>query len=294
MPRFPAAFAGGYTGIGSLPHRVPAEAIGLALFADVPYWPQLPQRHADEAMVRQFATPGNPLLPDRTAGIWALAEALGDRRLPALKGQITGPVSAGGAPDTWTTTGKALAGKAAWQVRLLRRWAEEVLLVVDEPALATVDEADRPMAEAALRAVITAAREAGATVGVHCCGTADWEWLVGLDWDVLSFDMAIGPPLGLLARHVQAGGGILWGCLPTDQDPDVAAAERQLALRWQAGALDRDMWLRAAMISPACGLGLVPLVRAERICHALAGMTATWRDGHRPWLPAVSRTAVEG
>ncbi|MBC7545601.1 MAG: hypothetical protein H7338_22965, partial [Candidatus Sericytochromatia bacterium] len=77
MAHFPAVLAGCYTGIGSLPHRDPAEAVALALFADVPYWPQLPQRHADEVMVRQFATPGNPLSPGRTAGLWALAAALG-------------------------------------------------------------------------------------------------------------------------------------------------------------------------------------------------------------------------
>ncbi|MBC7542844.1 MAG: hypothetical protein H7338_08945, partial [Candidatus Sericytochromatia bacterium] len=148
-----------------------------------------------------------------------------------------------------------------------------------------LDEADRPTAGAALTAVITAARAAGGIVGIHCCGAADWEWVVSLGWDVLSFDMAIGAPLGVLARHVQDGGGIVWGCLATDRDPDVVSAEQQLSLRWSAGALDPATWSKAAMVSPACGLGLLPLARAEKISHALAGMTADWRDGRRPWEP---------
>jgi hypothetical protein len=278
MRRFPVVFAGAATGVGSLPHKVADEAVQLALYADVPYWPQLPQRHADEAMLRQFATPGAPAMPDRSAGLWALAAALGEQRLPALKGQITGPVTMG-APDDWPRLAAALAQKAAWQTRWLQRWADEVLIVVDEPALAKVDEALRPAATEALTAVLTAIRTAGGVAGVHCCDDTDWEWLLGLGPDVVSFDLAHGPPLGLLARHVLAGGGIIWGCLPTDRDPDVVTAAQQLMLRWQSGALDPQTWQSHAMISPACGLGLLELKRAERISHALYGMSAHWRDG---------------
>jgi hypothetical protein len=281
MRRFPAVFAGAATGIGSLPHRLPDEAVQLALYADVPYWPQLPQRHADEAMLRQFATPGAPSLPDRTAGLWALAAALGDTRLPALKGQITGPITMGG-PGDWLTLATSLATKATWQTRWLQRWADEVLIVVDEPALATITESDREAAGTALTTVFTAIRRAGGVAGVHCCGEADWEWLLGLAPDVVSFDLAHGPPLGLLARHVMAGGGIIWGCLPTESDPDIATAEQQLRLRWRAGALDPQTWLAHAMLSPACGLGLTPLARAERISHALYGLTVRWRDAGLP------------
>lgn len=280
MRRFPPAFAGASTGVGSLPHRMADEAVQLALYADVPYWPQLPQRHADEAMLRQFATPGAPSLPDRTAGLWALAAALEDRRLPALKGQITGPVTLG-APADWAKLATSLAAKAAWQTKWLLRWADEVLIVVDEPALGTLGDADRGAAGEALSTVVAAIRTAGGVAGVHCCADTDWEWLLGLEPDVVSFDLAHGPPLGLLARHVLAGGGIIWGVLPTDRDPDVATAEQQLMLRWQAGALDVPTWRAHAMLSPACGLGLVPLPRAERISHAIYGMTAAWRD-HGP------------
>jgi hypothetical protein len=279
MRRFPAAFAGASTGVGSLPHRMADEAVQLALYADVPYWPQLPQRHADEGMLRQFTTPGAPAMPDRTAGLWALAAALDDRRLPALKGQITGPVTMGQAVADWPTLATSLAAKAGWQTRWLQRWADEVLIVVDEPGLGSLTDADQEAAGEALSTVFAAIRQSGGVAGVHCCADTDWDWLLSLAPDVVSFDLAHGPPLGLLARHVMAGGGIIWGCLPTDRDPDTAAAEQQLRLRWQAGALDPATWLAHAMFSPACGLGLVPLLRAERISHAIYGMAAKWRDG---------------
>lgn len=273
--RFPAVFAGAATGVGSLPHRMADEAVQLALYADVPYWPQLPQRHPDESMLRQFATPGAPALPDRTAGLWALAAALTDRRLPALKGQITGPITQG-EPTAWPQLAITLATKAAWQTKWLQKWADEVLIVVDEPALGTVTA--HAEAAAALTTVLSAIRTAGGVAGIHCCADTDWDWLLGLEPDVVSFDLAHGPPLGLLARHVRAGGGIIWGVLPTDRDPDVATAEQQLRLRWQAGALDPETWLAHAMFSPACGLGLLPLPRAERISHAIYGLATALRD----------------
>ena len=270
--RFPAAFVGRATGIGSLPHRIPDEAVTVALWADVPYWPQLPQRHASEDMRQQFTAPGAALLPDRAAGLWALAAALGDRRVPALKGQLTGPVTL--AASGIALAPEALAAKAAWQVTWLKRWADEVLLVIDEPALGQVADGDREQAGRALAALIAAIRQAGGTAGLHVCGPADWEWAAGFGWDVLGFDLADGPPLGLLARQVMRGGGILWGCLPTDRDPDLDWARQQLSLRWHAGALPPETWYSAAMFSPACGLGLLPLARAERISQALSTLTA--------------------
>jgi hypothetical protein len=277
MRRFPAAFAGSATGVGSLPHRLAEEAVALALFADVPYWPQLPARHDDEGMLRQFAAPGAQVMPDRAAGLWALAATLGETRLPALKGQITGPITQGETAD-WPVLATSLAAKAGWQAKWLQRWADEVLVVVDEPSLGKVDDTNRPMAAEALATMFAAIRAAGGVAGVHCCAATDWAWLLDLAPDVISFDLAHGPPLGLLARHVGAGGGIIWGLLPTDRDPDIAGAEQQLMLRWQSGALDPQTWLAHSLVSPACGLGLVTLLRAERISHALYGLTARWRD----------------
>ncbi len=47
------------TGIGSVPHTVPEEAVKfvLAYFPEVPYWPQLPLRGSREGLLHQFIAP---------------------------------------------------------------------------------------------------------------------------------------------------------------------------------------------------------------------------------------------
>lgn len=47
------------TGIGSLPHGSPAEALQLIFtsFKEIPHWPQLPRRSADEGFVAQYLQP---------------------------------------------------------------------------------------------------------------------------------------------------------------------------------------------------------------------------------------------
>lgn len=122
------------TGIGSLPHRAPQEAVEavLSAFPHLPYWPQLPRRAPEENMYRQFLTgmpglaeeSGSPALPnwdrfwrefgdllaaytagddspgsippERAAGLQRLADrAEMVRGAVAVKGQVTGPVSMG-------------------------------------------------------------------------------------------------------------------------------------------------------------------------------------------------------
>lgn len=274
MPRLPATIAGGTTGVGSLPHRMPADAVQLSLLADLPYWPQLPQRHPNEGMLNQYAAPGAPTMPDRAAGLYALAEALQDQRRPLLKGQITGPITQIADPEQWQPTAQRLAAKAVWQVNWLKRWADQVLIVIDEPTLGDVEDTDWLLALEALRTLTDALRRAGAAVGLHCCGPADWERLQPVGWDVLSFDIARRPSLSLLARHVRQGGLLVWGCVPTQGTPDVSSAADALRTRWHAGALAPDQWHAASLISPTCGLGTLSLAHAEQVVHATALVSA--------------------
>ena len=45
------------TGIGSVPHTNPEEAVSFVLEADlsIPFWPQLPARHFFEQMIPQYS-----------------------------------------------------------------------------------------------------------------------------------------------------------------------------------------------------------------------------------------------
>ena len=79
------------TGIGSLPHQDPEEAVRLVLevFPEFPFWPQLPRRSLEERMTRQFDD--SVLSPDNAAGFFELIKALEQKR-PAEQSRPEGTV----------------------------------------------------------------------------------------------------------------------------------------------------------------------------------------------------------
>ncbi|HEX8044048.1 MAG TPA: hypothetical protein VF496_10695, partial [Candidatus Deferrimicrobium sp.] len=169
------------TGVGSLPHLDARTAVFevLSRFREIPYWPQLPRRTPLEHMYPQFAAAlpgasdlgerltmksGETLLPaaeafyaaflsgdlspfaipaERAAGLHALLAA-GVGPFPAVKGQVTGPVSFGlmvcdreKKPVFYDPVGRDVLVKyllrvAQWQVSMLRRLSDTVILTLDE------------------------------------------------------------------------------------------------------------------------------------------------------------------
>ena len=122
--------AGQVTGIGSLPHLDPDEAVKfVAQFSPaIPFWPQLPQRSPAEGMIAQMLSPLLGLLDeqgpaqfeiksnslddfrrrlrvveavlneDSAAGFFAFERACQGNKFPdatAFKGQVTGPMTLG-------------------------------------------------------------------------------------------------------------------------------------------------------------------------------------------------------
>ncbi|HXI03258.1 MAG TPA: hypothetical protein VNI57_08780 [Candidatus Saccharimonadales bacterium] len=121
--------AGGVTGIGSLPHTDPLEAVEFVaeVCPEIPFWPQLPQRSPSESAVAQVLAGLEPVLSARpgragfsvrrerlkallrglkqgpaemdnehAAGFFAFKNALAAGRFPhavAVKGQLLGPVT---------------------------------------------------------------------------------------------------------------------------------------------------------------------------------------------------------
>lgn len=116
------------TGIGSLPHTDPEEAVRVVLrFFDIPFWPQLPMRSFREGMIAQF-TEGLPFLkvdPEKGSvgielngsnelerfyetytdetlipiseqyakGFYAFLNLIAEKRFSFLKGHVTGPLT---------------------------------------------------------------------------------------------------------------------------------------------------------------------------------------------------------
>ncbi len=119
--------SGSTTGIGSLPHQSPAEAVETVLRGfDIPFWPQLPRRSILEGMVPQFSEGMPQIRIEPDGSVWASRDSEEElerfyetyteattlaisedfatglhefirrtrqRRFKFLKGQITGPLT---------------------------------------------------------------------------------------------------------------------------------------------------------------------------------------------------------
>lgn len=93
-----AQFQAGVTGIGSLPHTDPEEAVRFIaeLCPEIPFWPQLPRRNAGEYMLLQMMTPLLDLLqPKSAARIEVRSSALFQRRLRTAEAAFDASSAAG-------------------------------------------------------------------------------------------------------------------------------------------------------------------------------------------------------
>lgn len=171
--------AGGVTGIGTLPHRDPAEAVRFVaeVCPEIPFWPQLPRRDPRESLVAQCLAgleslvepkgdaigfrvrrdrvksfgkilqraPGD-LIRDHAAGFFAFKNALATGRFPhavAIKAQVTGPITLSRhlyAGDRPFTREEELVRAAAMRVVNMATWQIDRLHRQGRPVIMFVDE----------------------------------------------------------------------------------------------------------------------------------------------------------
>jgi methionine synthase II (cobalamin-independent) len=305
----------------------------------VPAWPQLPKRSVREGMIFQFSEgfPGIRIdekerriwienddhLParyaafyesalsgdtgpfavsaDYAAGLAAFLErrAATGGRLPAVKGQVTGPFTLGLSLDyldgkaCWFDEQyrdimlKALARKALWQAGRLELLAENVIIFFDEPIFAAlgtpayigISDDDVIAAYTELCAELHAA---GILAGIHCCGNMDWSLLTRTPADIISFDAySFGEKVALYAAEIDAflarGGWLAWGLVPTGsaelaESATAASLIRrrdELASLFEQKGVARSRLMKQMLLTPSCGMGTLPVRSAERVLDLL-------------------------
>ncbi len=164
------------------------------------------------------------------------------------------------------------------------------VVVLDEPGLVALDHPSFPWApdEAidALAGSLAVAERANVVTGVHCCGPTDWSYVTDAGATVLSMPvdqgLALTPP-GTLARHLDRGGWIAWGVVPTDR-PIGTSAERWwhgLAEAWthlaRAG-VDPALLGTQALLTPACGFAHHGVSQAALVLELCAQLTERVRS----------------
>ncbi len=218
---------------------------------------------------------------------------------PFVKLQTTGPISFGLTivdenkraiyynPEFIDVVVKALAMKCRWQIRRFRGYAKGVICFIDEPILSafgssTYVSVTREDVIAKLGELVEAIHAEGALAGVHCCGNTEWPILIEAGVDIVNFDaFDYGETIALYPEavkgHIERGGVLAWGIVPTNSAKIQAQTPDSLAAKFaaltgnlaKATGLNRGLILRQAMITPSCGTGSMPVADAERVFAVL-------------------------
>ena len=195
---------------------------------------------------------------------------------PAIRGQLEGPISFGfnvldqdERPILFDDTVRPfmlefMAKRVNIQLQRLKELNPNAFMFVDEPGLQFLFSAMAGYGDVAARkdmeeffSMIERPR------GVHLCGNPDWDFLLGLDLDVLSLDVYTNGEIfstyaASIERFLDRGGSLVWGITPTNVEPfqkeNMDSLEDRLEEIWsvlQKKGIDRDFLFSRSLLSPA-------------------------------------------
>jgi hypothetical protein len=194
----------------------------------------------------------------------------------AIRGQLEGPVSFGlnvldqdHRPILFNDTVRSflldfMAKRLNAQLNRLKALNPNSFMFVDEPGLQYIFSAmsgyDSIKAGQDMEIFFSGVERPR---GVHLCGNPDWDFLLGLDLDVLSLDVYSNGEIFAsyakqILRFLERGGRIIWGIVPTNFEPflkeNLKSLEERLLASWrilERNGVDRHLLLSQSMLSPA-------------------------------------------
>jgi hypothetical protein len=281
--------------------------------------PDLPR---DEALARFYEVVlSGELAPfafeeQEAQGFFALLRTVASQGSPgpALKGQLSGPVTftgvvkdPAGKPilydrELTQAVCAGLARKVAWQAEQFRELGKEPVVFFDEPFLTGFGSAYLPISEYEVTAILTQtleeAREAAAgpvSLGVHCCGNTDWSLLLNAPLDILSFDSygyfeSLPLYAEALSAYLARGSWLAWGLVPTNEDiqhetPDTLWPRFKAQVTRLAEDLQWDLKdiLAQSLLTPACGMGYLSRDHGRRVLTFLKELSLRGQE----WLASL-------
>ena len=199
---------------------------------------------------------------------------LADR--PAIRGQMEGPISFGFAicdendrPIIFDDTVRPfliefMARRVNAQLHRLQQRNANAFMFVDEPGMQFLFSALAGYGDVAAKADLESFfSQIERPRGIHLCGNPDWDFMLGLDLDVLSLDVYSNGErfvsyLPSIRRFLDRGGVIVWGIVPTNLEPfgqeSVESLQARLESLWEqllARGIDRELLIARSQISPA-------------------------------------------
>jgi hypothetical protein len=195
---------------------------------------------------------------------------------PAIRGQLEGPISFGfnikdqeDRPILFNDTVRSLllefmAKRINVQLKRLKEKNPNAFMFVDEPGLQFLFSSMAGYSDQAARqdmelffSMIERPR------GVHLCGNPDWDFLLGLDLDILSLDVYSNGEIfssytPSIKRFLARGGVLVWGIVPTNIEPfekeTLKSIDERLKTIWSVlrkNGIDMEFLLSRSLLSPA-------------------------------------------
>ena len=195
---------------------------------------------------------------------------------PAIRGQLEGPVSFGlnvldqnKRPILFDDTVRPfmlefMAKRTNVQLDRLKRLNKNAFMFVDEPGLQYIFSSMSGYSDMKAKtdldlffSLIDRPR------GIHLCGNPDWDFLLGLDLDILSLDIYTNAEIfssyaPSIKRFLEKGGVISWGIVPTGfetfEKETIDSLVSRLETIWQfldKKGIDTSYLLEKSLLSPA-------------------------------------------
>lgn len=219
---------------------------------------------------------------DYAKGLHVFLKVIRSRQFKFLKGQITGPLTFTlGLKDTdgrlvffdeelRQISLMLLQAKARWQIDILKSYAQDIVIFIDEPILSSVGSStylgvSREETLRMLKEMVDTIKQSGAISGIHCCGNADWPLVIESGVDIINFDAYgyfdnIAIYYNDLRGFFERGGYLAWGIVPTTEAIAGENIESLVdnfgnKLRLLAKKIPEDILMSQAILTPSCGTG---------------------------------------
>ncbi len=195
---------------------------------------------------------------------------------PAIRGQLEGPISFGlnvtdqdDRPILFDESIRPLlfevmAKRVNVQLDRLKKRNANAFMFIDEPGLQFLFSGMSGYTNLAAKEEMEAFFSMiERPRGIHLCGNPDWEFLLGLDLDILSMDIYSNGEIfasyhSSIRKFLDRGGFIVWGIVPTNFEPfgkeSINSLEERLDNIWAVldkKGIDKDFLLSRSMLSPA-------------------------------------------
>jgi len=252
---------------------------------------------------------GFPISKEYAAGFYTFIDMLKERdqKYNIIKGHITGPLTfalsltdSEKRPIFFDDEKKELSlellkGKVSWQIDELQKYADKVLIFIDEPILSALGTStyvgvSNEEASRMLKEIVKFIQEYGGISGIHCCGKADWPLVLSSGVDVFNYDSYyFWDTLGLypedIIGFIDRGGIIASGIVPTTDAikgvtfPDLKEQfERGLNSLEKAG-VPADKLRNQMLITPSCGTGSLNTEDALKAFSLLKELRNSYVEG---------------